>query len=55
MAPHDSAVDGSKLASLKMDMKNVEDPDARITTDYGVKQINTGMSRIMCCKLRHPS
>lgn len=33
--------EGVKLASMAKDMKNVHDPQNRITTDYGVKQTNT--------------
>jgi catalase len=36
------SLEGQKLANLRKDMKDVTDPNNRITTDYGVKQFNTG-------------
>lgn len=38
----DGSLEGQKLANLGKDMKDVTDPNSRITTDYGVKQSNTG-------------
>jgi len=37
------ATENPKVASMSKDYKNVHDPSARITTDYGVKQSNTGV------------
>ena len=38
----DGSLEDQKLANLGKDMKDVMDPNNRITTDYGVKQSNTG-------------
>jgi len=38
------SLEGKKVADMAKDTKNVHDPSARITTDYGVKQTNTGSS-----------
>ena len=35
-------VEGGKQADLARNTKQVDDPNNRITTDYGVKQWNTG-------------
>jgi len=37
----DGSLEGKKVAQLRTSMKDVHDPKARITTDYGVKQTNT--------------
>lgn len=37
--------EGGKIGDLQKDMKDVNDPKYRITTDYGVKQWNTGLLR----------
>ncbi len=37
------STEGRKMADMAKDMKNYHDPNARLTTDYGVKQTNTGM------------
>ena len=39
----DGSVEGAKVADLKRDTKDYHDPKNRLTTDYGVKQENTGM------------
>lgn len=38
----DGTVEGVKLADLRRDTKDYHDPNNRLTTDYGVKQANTG-------------
>lgn len=43
----DGAVDGVKVADLSHEMKDYHDPKNRLTTDYGVKQNNTGVA----CKI----
>lgn len=39
----DGSLEGRKVADLAKDTKDYHDPKNRITTDYGVKQWNTGM------------
>lgn len=36
------SVEGQKIADLAKDTRDYHDPANRITTDYGVKQNNTG-------------
>lgn len=38
--------EGAKVQDLARDTKDVHDPNARLTTDYGVRQSNTGMTII---------
>lgn len=38
----DGTVEGVKVADLGRDTKDYHDPKNRLTTDYGVKQNNTG-------------
>lgn len=42
-----SASDNPKIADLAVDTKDVHDKSARITTDYGVRQNNTGGSSLV--------
>lgn len=44
----DGSIEGSKLSDLRKDLKDYHDPQNRITTDYGVKQSNTGTSMPPC-------
>ena len=42
----DGTTEGVKVADLRRDTKDYHDPKNRLTTDYGVKQNNTGKSLI---------